>query len=1508
MNSFNSLKNGSSIVNPRVMFKIIEVSNDIYVLGSYRDVLNIYNSNGSGFSPSFSFTGGDSEIFIAKYSNTGTVTWISRINRGSLGTEYPVNMILDSDNNIYILGSYTRELRLYNNDGNQSIPSLTNVAGNDMFLAKYNSNGSGIWVTQISMNIIPSLTNVAEFSITNIGENWNEITSIENKNWISVAISSDGQYQTAVEDAGYIYVSSNYGVNWSEITSVETKYWGSVSISSDGKYQTAVIIGGDIYTSSNYGVNWNGIPNTGNYWFSVSMSSDGEYQTAVINNDGTIFTSSNYGVNWVVRTTAGNKNWLSVSVSSSGLFQTAVVNDGTIYTSSDYGVNWNERNAIVGNKRWFSVSISSTGQYQTAVVNNGTISTSSNYGTNWTQTTAVNKEWVSVSISYTGQFQIAAVANQTIYISSDYGVNWVEKTSSGNKSWRSVSISSTGVYQTAVADGATGSINTSVATSKSSSYTIQPVNLSLDSMNNIYISGRYSTDITLYNSTYIANPTFVTLSNVFGNHIFIAKYNRDGSGLWAMKNNIVENTWISTNSDSVQWNGIAMSSNGQYQTAVVLGGRIYVSNDFGNNWTQKMTDASRAWYGIAMSSTGQYQTATDTYGGYIYVSTDTGNTWTSKDTTRNWREVAMSSNGKYQTVTVEYGQIYVSSDFGNNWTAKDTTRIWQGVAMSSTGQYQTATVSSDYIYVSTDTGNTWTAKEQSRNWKLNTMSSSGQYQIATIGSGPLYISSDTGNTWTTRLTDSNRVYNGIAMSSTGQYQTAVENYFHYISIDYGNTWSSYYVPTQRFRIAMSSTGQYQTTLIRGNKIVKLSRKIPSTNLVLSLDIGNNVYFSGSYNTGLTFYNKNNSIFHKSTGGNDVFVVKYNSDGSGVWTMRREGPTDEIPQKLLFDSGNNMYILGSYNRVLIDLFNSTYMSRQTFRQLINAGNTDIFVAKYTSDGSGLWATRISSIQNDIPVNLAFDSENNVYISGTYNKSLVFYNGTDRGSNVSTFTSLSNIGTMNTTTFVAKYNSDGSGLWATQFGTENIIDVSTFGTTWVGITAAGNKTWASISLSSTGQYQTAVAYDNYINTSSNYGVNWSERTAAGNKGWVSISLSSTGQYQTAVVFYGKISRSSNYGVNWVEITSIGDQTWLSISLSSTGQYQAAAGQYNVTQNYIITSSDYGVNWVERTSTGIRDWRSVSLSSDGKYQIAGCGAITTAQGTTGGTIFTSSNYGVNWVERTSSGIKSWVSISLSSTGQYQTAAARSINISSDYGVNWVEITSTRGVIWKSVSVSSSGQYQTIVKSSSIHMSSNYGINWFQITVSGTNGTNNWNSISLSSDGMYLTAVPGYGLIYTSKNNIMIMSIVKPINLSIDSGNNLYISGTQNTPFALYNSTDTIASTFKTLTNRGNIDTFIAKYNSDGIGMWATQISDTSFNNPLNLVLDSANDIYISGTYGSELTLYNSKDTSISTTFKTLENSGGANTFITKYNKYGTGLWATRIDGNNSPSNYINNLMLSK
>jgi hypothetical protein len=119
------------------------------------------------------------------------------------------------------------------------------------------------------------------------------------------------------------------------------------------------------------------------------------------------------------------------------------------------------------------------------------------------------------------------------------------------------------------------------------------------------------------------------------------------------------------------------------------------------------------------------------------------------------------------------------------------------------------------------------------------------------------------------------------------------------------------------------------------------------------------------------------------------------------------------------------------------------------------------------------------------------------------------------------------------------------------------------------------------------------------------------------------------------------------------------------------------------------------------------------------------------------------------------SWVSVSISGSGQYQTALnnssfIRGIYISSNYGVTWNRVVSSG--VWKSVSLSSSGQYQTAtLQNGSIYSSSNYGITWNQVASSPRNP-----SVSLSASGQYQTAVSDGGGIYTtsipttSQNNI--------------------------------------------------------------------------------------------------------------------------------------------------------------
>ncbi len=72
-------------------------------------------------------------------------------------------------------------------------------------------------------------------------------------------------------------------------------------------------------------------------------------------------------------------------------------------------------------------------------------------------------------------------------------------------------------------------------------------------------------------------------------------------------------------------------------------------------------------------------------------------------------------------------------------------------------------------------------------------------------------------------------------------------------------------------------------------------------------------------------------------------------------------------------------------------------------------------------------------------------------------------------------------------------------------------------------------------------------------------------------------------------------------------------------------AAADQ----NGFIYTSTDSGVTWTEKTGSGQRNWRAIVMSDDGKKLAAA--AID-------GYIYTSSDSGATWVEQKSSGQRNW------------------------------------------------------------------------------------------------------------------------------------------------------------------------------------------------------------------------------------------------------------------------------
>jgi photosystem II stability/assembly factor-like uncharacterized protein len=68
------------------------------------------------------------------------------------------------------------------------------------------------------------------------------------KKWTSVSLSATGQYQTAVANGDYIYVSTDFGNTWAKSQNAPQKKWFDVSLSASGQHQTAVAENGTIYT------------------------------------------------------------------------------------------------------------------------------------------------------------------------------------------------------------------------------------------------------------------------------------------------------------------------------------------------------------------------------------------------------------------------------------------------------------------------------------------------------------------------------------------------------------------------------------------------------------------------------------------------------------------------------------------------------------------------------------------------------------------------------------------------------------------------------------------------------------------------------------------------------------------------------------------------------------------------------------------------------------------------------------------------------------------------------------------------------------------------------------------------------------------------------------------------------------------------------------------------------------------------------------------------------------
>lgn len=181
------------------------------------------------------------------------------------------------------------------------------------------------------------------------------------------------------------------------------------------------------------------------------------------------------------------------------------------------------------------------------------------------------------------------------------------------------------------------------------------------------------------------------------------------------------------------------------------------------------------------------------------------------------------------------------------------------------------------------------------------------------------------------------------------------------------------------------------------------------NTDISLDNSGNIIITGYYFDVIDFGGNVLSC----SGSSDIFICKYNPQGTVLWAKRAGGTNLDICSSVVTDISGNIYISGYFS-------GSMTFEGGTNVLLTSLGGEDGFIAKLNESGDVLWANGIqgSALQRGRDVLI---SGSDIFMMGT------FENFTDFGNSNSL-----NSGAGNVDIFIAKYNLSGDCQAVTGFG--------------------------------------------------------------------------------------------------------------------------------------------------------------------------------------------------------------------------------------------------------------------------------------------------------------------------------------------------------------------------------------------------------------------------------------------------------------------------------------------
>jgi hypothetical protein len=277
----------------------------------------------------------------------------------------------------------------------------------------------------------------------------------------------------------------------------------------------------------------------------------------------------------------------------------------------------------------------------------------------------------------------------------------------------------------------------------------------------------------------------------------------------------------------------------------------------------------------------------------------------------------------------------------------------------------------------------------------------------------------------------------------------------------------------------------------------------------------------------------------------------------AWLRSVGGANDEVIRGTFLNAQNNTHIVGTFRGTMS-------IGGQS---LASNGLLDLFMAKLDPNGNFIWQKSFgSSTGSDLAVDVDGDAMGNMYVTGMFSKNINFGNGISL-----------NAGTSDDDVFVAKFDANGTCLWAKM----GLGDATDYGNE---INVTSDNKILTIGFANKG-----ITFENTtLNNSTNYGMFVSKHNSSGFLEWAKL-FSSTGEVS------GRGISSDESGNALITGTFKGTLTLGTTSLTAT----SANGDV-----FIAKLDTYGNTlWAKRFGqTGENYARGIDSDAEGNIYVSG------------------------------------------------------------------------------------------------------------------------------------------------------------------------------------------------------------------------------------------------------------------------------------------------------------------